>query len=224
MEVGKCSPTELQPVQVEEGGRRACGQMRRLPLASRGAGGQEGWQEAPLHQTFPSTRFSFHGPSRGCSWAEPVGPDLPLGITTIITPCSRILTAPTSLPLCPMYRGALRSPQSPFPRRGARHLGQGQGGSLASLSSLDWEPQGQRPVVASCPPGAWPWSLLSLFPLPGVRLCPGGRTQLTHTCGRRALLCAALQPHGEFGLRKSQKEMEISWLECHSDVHYNNGE
>lgn len=63
----------------------------------------------------------------------------------------------------------------------------------------------------------WGLALVPAKPLSSawVRLCalgPGGRAQLTHSCGRRTLLFAAVQPHGEVGLRKSLKEMEISWL------------
>ena len=156
-----------------------------------------------------------------------MGPDLPLGITTVITPCSRILTAPASLPLpsapwCPQVSTVPLTPQRCPPPGLRPRLFLGGVFVLPRLGA-------PRPAPRCRLVSPWGLALLPAKPLSSawVRLCalgPGGRAQLTHTCGRRTLLFAAVQPHGEVGLRKSQKEMEISWLEGHSDVHYNNGE
>lgn len=156
-----------------------------------------------------------------------MGPDLPLGITTVITPCSRILTAPASLPLpsapwCPQVSTVPLTPQR-CPPPGLRPR------LFLGIFFVLPRPGAPRPAPRCRLVSPWGLALLPAKPLSSawVRLCalgPGGRAQLTHTCGRRTLLFAAVQPHGEVGLRKSQKEMEISWLEGHSDVHYNNGE
>lgn len=93
----------------------------------------------------------------GCSWVKPVGPDLPLGITAVITlqphphhcPPPPCLSAP-----CTVVPSGLHSP--PFPAEVPATWAKGKVVPWHLFVLHDWEPQGQAPVSPRVPLGPGP--------------------------------------------------------------------